>query len=130
VRSDVLKRIIPLRTILDAGITVGNGSDAPCCPHPPRYGLWAAGTRRSVLGRKGEGFLGKEESISIIEALQTYTIYAAKCLFLEDRIGSLEEGKLADLFVWDKDMLSIPIDEVRDLTVLMTIVDGEIVFQR
>jgi hypothetical protein len=130
VRSDVLKRIIPLRTILDAGITVGNGSDAPCYPHPPRYGLWAACTRRSLLGREGEGFLGKEESISIIEALQTYTIYAAKCLMLEDRIGLLEEGKLADLVVWDEDMLSIPIDEVRDLEALMTIIDGKIVFQR
>jgi hypothetical protein len=125
-----LKHLIPLRTLLDAGITIGNGSDAPYSPHPPRYGLWAACTRRSLSGKEGEEFLGKEECISIKEALRTYTIDAAKCLKMENLIGSLEKGKLADLVVWEKDMLSIPIDEVNTLRVIMTIIDGKIAFQR
>jgi predicted amidohydrolase YtcJ len=130
IRADLLRRVIPIRTLLDAGITVGNGSDAPYGPYPPRYGLWAACTRRSYSGREGEEFLGKGECISIREALRTYTIDAAKCLEMEDNIGSLERGKLADLVVWEKDILSIPIDEVREVRVVMTIIDGKVAFQR
>ena len=129
-RPDTLKRIIPLRTLIDMGITVGNGSDSPACPYAPRYGLWAACTGKSLSGKEGEEFLGKGESINIREALRTYTIWAAKCLLMEDKIGSIEKGKLADLIVWDQDMLSIPIEQVKDLRVSMTIVNGEIVFDR
>jgi predicted amidohydrolase YtcJ len=126
----MLKRVIPLRTFLESGITVGNGSDAPYCPDPPRYGLWAACTRRSLSGLEGERYLGKSECIGIEDALRTYTVLAAKCLMLDDKIGSLEKGKLADLVVWDRDMLSIPADDVKDLRALMTIIDGKIVFER
>src|SRR5262245_58156557 len=71
---------------------------------------------------------GGARTVSIKDALRSYTIWAAHQLFLEDRIGSIEAGKDADLAVWDRDMLTIPADALKDLKCQLTIFRGKIVY--
>jgi predicted amidohydrolase YtcJ len=124
-----VKRVIPLRSYLSRKITVANSSDWPVCPFPPKFGLWAAVARRTWRRRYGTQPFGTEESITIHDALRTYTIMAAKCLFMEDRLGSIEKGKYADLTVWSGDLYTAPPDALKDLRVEMTIVGGRILYR-
>ena len=64
------------------------------------------------------------------QAIRFYTINNARLLFLEDRIGSLEEGKQADFVVIDRDLLTCPEDQIREVRVLATYLDGKRVFER
>ena len=73
--------------------------------------MWVAITRRA----KGyEGQLHPEEALTRAQAIRFYTINNAHLLFLEDRIGSLEEGKQADFVVIDRDLLTCPEDEIKE----------------
>ena len=67
--------------------------------------------------------------ISREEALRMYTINGARVVFMEDRLGSIEPGKLADLVVLDRDIMTVPVDEIRDAQVMLTMVGGEIVYE-
>ncbi|UCH02351.1 MAG: amidohydrolase [Candidatus Bathyarchaeota archaeon] len=122
------KRMIPMKTYMKQGITVGNSSDWSVCPFPPRIGIWSAIVRKTWKGLYGFHPFGIEEGLSVQEALRTYTILAAKCIFMEELIGSIEEKKYADLVVWSRDLYTTPIDKLKDLTVEMTIVGGKIVY--
>ena len=64
------------------------------------------------------------------EALRIYTINGARVLFWEDKLGSIEAGKLADLVVLEKDILTCPIDDIKETRVLMTMVGGNVVYER
>jgi hypothetical protein len=70
-----------------------------------------------------------EERLTVQEALRTYTIWNSKHLFMEDRIGSLEQGKYADLVVWDTDLYSAPTEKLKDMKVEMTMLNGESVYR-
>jgi len=118
------KRMIPLKSLLDRGIVVGNSADWPVCPFPPRYGLWAAVVRKLWKGTYGPRPFGREESVSVRDALRTYTRLAATCLFMDETIGSIEPGKYADMVVWSDDLYAVPIDHVKEVTVDMTFVEG------
>ena len=85
--------------------------------------------RRPTLGVYGNDPFGQAESIDIRSALRSYTIWAARQLFLEDRIGSLEVGKEADIAVWDRDLYTMPADEIRDLKCEMTLFAGRVVHE-
>ena len=85
-------------------------------------------TRKSVGGDEASRLLGEEEKITIKEALRTYTIWAAKCLLMEDIVGSVEVGKYADLTVWSQDLYTISVEDIKDAKVSMTILGGEIVY--
>ena len=63
------------------------------------------------------------------EALRIYTINGARVLLWEDKAGSIEKGKLADLVVLNNDILECPVDEIREARVLMTMVGGDVVYQ-
>jgi predicted amidohydrolase YtcJ len=82
-----------------------------------------------LQGSYGSDPFGTEESIDIHNALRSYTNWAARQLFMEDKIGSLEVGKYADIAVWDKNLYQTSTDEIKDLKCQMTLVGGEIVFQ-
>jgi predicted amidohydrolase YtcJ len=69
------------------------------------------------------------EAVDVHTALRSYTAWAARQLFLEDKIGSLELGKDADVAVWDKDMYTIPSEQLRNLKCQMTIYHGEVVYR-
>jgi len=122
-------RYCPLKSYLEKGIIWGSGSDYPVNPPSPGIGLWASITRRPMLGKYGEYVFGKEQAIDVRSALRSYTIWNAYLMFMEKKIGSIEVGKYADIAVWDKDILTIPVDELKNLKCLMTIFNGKIVYR-
>jgi len=132
---DRLRYFQPLRSIFAAGGMVGGGSDhmqkiGPMRsnnPYSPFLGLQTAITRRA---KWHEGQLHPEEALTREQALRFYTINNAKLLFKEDRSGSLEPGKLADLAVLDTDILTCPEDKIVATQVLRTYVGGKLVYSR
>jgi predicted amidohydrolase YtcJ len=123
------RRLMPFKTYLDKGVLWAGGSDYSVTPHPARYGLWASIARKPLQGSYGSDPFGTEESIDIHNALRSYTVWAARQLFLEDKIGSLEVGKYADIAVWDKNLVAVTTEEIKDLKCQMTLLGGEIVYQ-
>src|SRR5205823_1499312 len=123
----------PYKTLFESGITVGGGSDhiqkigslRSINPYNPFLGMWIAITRRA----KGfDGRLHPEEALSREQAIRFYTINNARLLFLEDRIGSIEAGKQADLVVIDRHLLTCPEGQIREARALATYRDGKRVF--
>jgi predicted amidohydrolase YtcJ len=117
----------PTRTVLDAGVNLTSSSDAPVT-----YPNWRLGVQAAVL-REGLGsgkVSGPEECISVEEAIRTYTINGAWQDHMEDIKGSIEVGKLADFCVIDRDILEIDPHQMGDVSVIMTIVGGKIVFKQ
>ena len=122
-------RLNPFHTYLSRGILWGAGSDYSVTPLPARYGLWASVEREPLKGIYGKHPFGAAESIDVHTPLRSYTIWAARQLFLENKVGSIEPGKDADIAVWDKDMYTIPAEELRTLKCEMTIYHGDVVYQ-
>jgi predicted amidohydrolase YtcJ len=121
-------RLVPLNTFARNGIRWGGGSDYSVTPLAARYGLWASVARETAKGTYGSHPFGTAESVDIRTALRSYTVWGARQLFLEDRIGSLEIGKEADIAVWDRDMYALPAEGLRNLKCTMTLLHGELVF--
>jgi len=121
-------RLVPLHTFLKNGIHWGGGSDYSVTPIAARYGLWASVERETLKGTYGAHPFGTAESVDIHTALRSYTSWGARQLFLDDRIGSLEIGKEADIAIWDRDMYTIPARELRNLKCTMTLLHGQVVF--
>jgi predicted amidohydrolase YtcJ len=121
-------RLVPLATFLKNGIRWGGGSDYSVTPIPARYGLWASVERETLKGTYGAHPFGTAESVDIRAALRSYTAWGARQLFLDDRIGSLEAGKEADIAVWEQDMYTMPAAELRNLQCTMTLLHGRVVF--
>lgn len=121
-------RLMPYKTYLQKGIIWGGGSDYPVTPFPARYGLWSAVVRKTLNGVYGSQPFGTAESVDIHVALKSYTLWAAHQLFLEDRIGSLEPGKDADIAVWDRDLYSVPSDDLKNLKCELTLFRGKVVY--
>ena len=120
--------MIPLDTFQKNAVRWGGGSDYPVTPLAARYGLWASVERETVKGTYGKHPFGAAESVDIHAALRSYTSWGARQLFLEDRIGSLEIGKEADIAVWDRDMYAMPASDLQDLKCTMTLLHGRVVF--
>jgi predicted amidohydrolase YtcJ len=130
-----LRYFQPLRSLFAAGVIAGGGSDhmqkigslRSINPYNPFLGMWVAITRRA---KDYKGRLHPEEALTREQAIRFYTINNARLLFLEERIGSLEEGKQADFVVIDRDLLTCPEDEIREAHALTTYLDGKRVFER
>jgi predicted amidohydrolase YtcJ len=122
-------RLIPLKTYLSKGILWGGGSDYFVTPFPARYGIWASIARETLKGVYGAHPFGTAESVDVHAALRSYTIWSAHQLFLEDKVGSIEPGKQADIAVWDQDMYSIPPNDIKNLKCELTIFSGQIVYK-
>ncbi len=120
---------MPLRTYLDRGIVWGGGSDYPVTPFAARLGIWSSIARETLNGTYGKQPFGTTEAVDVHAALRSYTIWAAHQIFLENRTGSLERGKDADLAVWDRDPYSVPTQQIKDMKCKMTIFAGKIVYQ-
>ena len=114
----------PLRTPMNHGVHVAISSDI--LPIGPMVGIYAAVTRKGMSGR----VFAKEEALTVMEALQAYTLYGAYLSFEEDRKGSIEPGKLADMIVLDADLLTIDPGRIMDIEVLQTWLGGKLVFDR
>jgi predicted amidohydrolase YtcJ len=122
------QRLMPYKTYTQKNIIWAGGSDYPVTPFAARYGLWSSVVRKTLNGVYGSQPFGTAESVDIHIALRSYTIWAAHQLFLEDRIGSLEPGKDADIAVWDRDLYSIPSDEIKNLHCELTLLRGKVVY--
>jgi predicted amidohydrolase YtcJ len=112
--------VFPFKTLMKEGLTVVSGSDCPVEPINPILGIWAAAARKSF----------PEERLTTKEALKTYTVNAAYASFDEDKRGTIVAGKLADLTLLSEDVLKIPPEEIKNVKVEMTIVDGKVVYAR
>jgi hypothetical protein len=120
------------KTLLDSGARIAGGSDTPAFPVDytnPLWGIYAAVTRQDTEGNPPGGWY-PEERVTRLDALKMFTINAAYAAFEEDIKGSLAPGKLADLTILSKDILSIPESEILETEVLMTIVGGRVVYQK
>jgi predicted amidohydrolase YtcJ len=131
--NDGMRYFFPLRSYLDAGIIVAAGSDhmighdknKAVNPYNPFLSMWIEIARKTDRGQ----VLHPEEKITRAEALKTHTIWGAYIQFSEKQKGSIEAGKLADMVVIDRDFLTCPEDQIKDIQPLMTILDGKVVFE-
>jgi len=124
-----LKTTYAFRSLLDCGVTLAFGSDWPVAPLDPLAGIYAAATRRTVDGKNPEGWM-PEQKITVEQAVRGFTAGAAYAEFEESLKGTIEEGKLADIVVLDRDIFRIPPEQIQETRVLMTITGGWVVYER
>ena len=117
----------PAKSYIENGVVEAAGSDVAVTPISPWWGIWAAVVRREM---QSGNVLAPEERISIEQALTLYTRNGAYAGFEENSKGSLEPGKLADFIVIDRDVLSVPADEIKDTKVLQTFIGGRLVYDK
>jgi predicted amidohydrolase YtcJ len=120
VGKDRARWVYPFKTLMQEGLIVASGSDCPVEPIDPLLGIWAIVARKTVA----------EDSLTMEEALKTYTLNAAYASFDEDKKGVIKAGKFADLTILSDDLFEIPPDKVRNVAVEMVLVDGKIVYAR
>jgi len=120
VGKDRARWVHPFKTLMQKGVIVASGSDCPVEPIDPLLGICAAVTRKTV----------REESLTVKEALKTYTLNAAYASFDEDKKGVIKTGKFADLTILSDNIFEIPPDKIRNVAVKMVLVDGKIVYAR
>ncbi len=117
------------KTMLEAGIPLAGGTDAPVESLNPMYGVYAAVTRKGRDGLPQNGWM-PEEKLSVYEALELYTKGGAYATFEEKDKGTLSEGKLADMVILSEDPFEVEPESIKDIEVLTTILGGEIVVSR
>jgi predicted amidohydrolase YtcJ len=126
VGDDRSKWLKPHRAWIDKGIEVASGTDSPVTPYPPFPSLWASIARKTeVLGTQ----MGTKQKVTRDEAIRMYTIKGAYYTFEENIKGSIEPGKMADMIVLDRDILTCPEDEIKDTKTLKTILGGKTVYE-
>jgi predicted amidohydrolase YtcJ len=123
------KTTYAFRSLEDSGAKLAFGSDWFVAPPTPLEGIYAAVTRRTLDDKNPGGWI-PEQKITVEDALRAYTVNAAYASFEEGIKGSIERGKLADLVLIDRDITSVPPETIRDARILMTIVGGNIVFEK
>ncbi|MDQ3009506.1 MAG: amidohydrolase [Acidobacteriota bacterium] len=131
--AERMAHFLPLRSLLDAGVIVAGGSDhmirfdprRSVNPYHPFFGMWMTITRQTVDGT----IINPEQRITREQSLRMWTTNGAYLSFEEKLKGSIEPGKLADLVVITKDLLSCPVDEIKQIEALLTVVNGKEVYR-
>jgi predicted amidohydrolase YtcJ len=126
VAADQLRRLYPLATLAKNGVSVAGSSDFPIAEPDPMRGIYSATTRLTLDGKE----VGAEEAIGRGEALSLYTRAAARAGFEDNIKGSIRPGMLADLVVLSSDPLTVPADRIKEIRAEMTILGGEVVWNR
>lgn len=124
--SERIKGTYAFRSLLDADAILSFGSDWPVAPMDPILGIDAAVNRRTIDGANPDGWV-PEQKITPEEALRAYTVANAYANFQEDKLGTLEVGKLADIVVLSADPMEA--NDLLSIRVLRTIVGGMTVFE-
>ena len=129
VGTERLRSSYAWRTMLKAGIPLAGGSDCPVEPPDPLLGIYCAVTRKDMEGHPVMGFFPNER-VTLEEALRMFTLGGAYAAFEEDLKGTLEPGKLCDFVVLSGDPFRVLPEEIKDLDVLMTVVGGEVAYEK
>lgn len=127
--STRLRGTYAFRGLLDGHARLAFGSDWTVAPLDPIQGIYAAVTRRTLDNRNPDGWFPREK-VSVEEALRAYTIGVAYAGFMEDQVGMLRPGMLADLALLDQDLFRLPPPNLNRARVVKTIVGGRVVFER
>jgi len=114
------------RSIMEKGALICNGTDAPVEDVDPIPSFYATVTRRM---KDGMAFF-PEQRLNREEALRTYTLNGAYAAFQEDLLGSIKTGKLADITVLSRDIMTVPEEEILETEVRLTIVGGRVLYQK
>lgn len=118
----------PYRSMMKAGVPVSFGSDIPAeVDYQPLLSIYYAVTRKNRMGTAGP--LNRKECLTPHEAIYCYTMGSAYAEFMETVKGSVTPGKLADLTVLDRDPAAVAPESIKDITVVMTIMGGRIVYE-
>ncbi|RST76953.1 amidohydrolase [Siminovitchia acidinfaciens] len=118
----------PIKTLAESGASMAFGSDYPVVELDPMLEIYRAVTRRFNDGEPEEGWNPKEK-ISLADALRHYTSGPAFGNFMEDKLGTLEKGKLADVIVMDRDLFAADPKELPNAKVKLTVMDGKVVYK-
>ena len=117
------------RNLIDQGLIIAGGTDAPVEIGDPRIEFYAAIARKDIDGYHAEGW-NLDQRITRFEALKMFTIWPAIASFQENVKGTIEVGKLADFSIFDKDLMNIPELEILESKNVLTVVGGRIVYQK
>ncbi len=117
------------QSLLKAGVRVAFGTDWSVEPIDPLEGLYASVTRKDRAGEPGEGWF-PEQKLSMEKAIELYTLGSAYAEFMEDRKGMIRKDYLADMVIFNNDLMTIPHDQIMPSKVDYTIVGGKVVYQR
>jgi hypothetical protein len=115
-------------SFLKTGVVIPGGSDAPVERGEPMIEFYAAVARKDQKGFSAEGW-HPEEAVSRTQALKMFTLWPAYAAFEEKLRGTIEPGKLADLTILSADIMKIPEAEILKTRCVMTVINGEIVFE-
>lgn len=122
------KTTYAFRSLLDAGVTLAFGTDWTVAPLNPMLTIYAAVTRRTIDGKNSKGWV-PEQKISVEETVRAYTAGSAYAEFQENVKGTITTGKLADLVLLSRDIFKIDPKEIENVKVLLTMVDGRVVYE-
>ncbi|MEG2454784.1 MAG: amidohydrolase [Oscillospiraceae bacterium] len=129
VGAERMKGAYAWRTVIDKGSIIVGGSDAPVELVNPYHGLYAGVTRMAKDGSPDGGWYPNQK-VTREEALKSFTLWAAYGQFEEKLKGSLEVGKLADFVVIDRDYMTCPEVDIKDIQALTTVSGGEVVYTK
>jgi len=122
------RQLYPYRSFIDYGVIASANSDYGGGPWHgnPITGIYSMVTRAT----EGGDTVGPGQAVSVMDAIRAYTYNGAYAAFDEDRLGTIEPGKLADLIILNDDILSVPPEEIMGIEVVRTIMDGKTVYEK
>jgi hypothetical protein len=123
------KTTYAFRSLLDSGATLAFGTDWTVAPLDPILTIYAAVTRRTLDGKNPNGWI-PEQKISVAETVRAYTVGSAYAEFQEHVKGTITPGKLADIVILSGDIFQLDPRDIEKVKVVMTIMDGRVVFER
>ena len=121
------KTTYAFRSLIDSGAMLAFGTDWTVAPLNPLLTIYAAVTRRTLDGKNPKGWV-PEQKISVQETVRAYTAGSAYAEFQENVKGTITVGKLADLVLLSRDIFKIDPKEIENVKVVLTMVDGRVVF--
>lgn len=124
-----MKTSFAMKSMIEAGLILTGGSDLPVETYEPLKGIYTAVTRQDLEGNPPQGFL-PEERVSVYDGVCMYSKNVHYATGLEDQLGTIQVGKIADLLVLDEDIFAIEPSKIKDLSVLATYVAGECVYKK
>lgn len=127
--DEMITRLYPWRSVANSGVLITNGSDSPVDPIAPFESLYVAISRKSINGNnciEDEPY----RTLTREEAIRAYTTNAAYSMYCENKLGSLEPGKYADFIIIDRDYFTCSLEEIKDIKVVKTALNGNYVYER